>query len=148
MALWLAIEGQWRRVADLERKAMSTIARIFLLAVLELSTGCDPKVSEKDLSFLATQKKPLTANSVFSQLGQVEIGPGAYTYYFRGTNKVVEFWINPPSFSGQPSATSLPVEIGLVTVGAEGGKRDIIWPEDLKGKDYDEAIGSLWSQKR
>jgi hypothetical protein len=118
------------------------------LAVLGLFTGCDPKVSEKDLSFLATQKKPLTANAVFSQLGQVEIGPGAYTYHFRGTNKVVEFWIIPPSFSSQPATTRLPVEIGLVTVSAESAKREIIWPEDLKGKDYDEAIGALWPQKR
>ena len=39
---------------------MNTIARILLLAVLGLVMGCNPKVSEKDLSFLATQKKPLT----------------------------------------------------------------------------------------
>ena len=127
---------------------MNTIARIFLLAVLGLFTGCDPKVSEQDLSFLATQMKPLTANAVFSQLGQVEIGPGAYTYHFRGTNKVVEFWIGPPPLPSQTSAKSLPVEIALVTVSSDGAKREIIWPEDLKGKDYDEAIGPLWPQKR
>ena len=127
---------------------MNTITRMLLLAVLGLLTGCDPKVSEQDLSFLATQKRPLTANVVFSHLGKVEIGPGAYAYRFRGTNKVVEFWISPPPLASQTSAQSLPVEIALVTVSLEGAKRAIIWPEDLKGKDYNEAIGALWPQKQ
>lgn len=127
---------------------MNNITRILILAALGFFTGCDPKVSEQDLSFLATQKKPLTANTVFSKLGHVEIGPGAYIYHFRGANKVVEFWIGPPSLPSQTSAKSIPVEIALVTVSAEGAKREIIWPEDLKGKDYDEAIGALWPQKR
>ena len=127
---------------------MKAIIRIVLLAGLGLFTGCDPKVSDQDLSFLATQKKPLTANAVFSQLGQVEIGPGAYTYHFRGTNKVVEFWISPPPLPSQTSAKSFSVEIALVTVSAEGSKREIIWPEDLKGKDYDEVIGTLWPKKQ
>jgi|SRR5690242_6072451 len=127
---------------------MNAVARILLLGVLGLFTGCDPKVSEQDLSFLSTQKKPLTANAVFSQLGHVEIGPGAYTYHFRATNKVVEFWIGPPSLPSQTSTKSIPVEIALVTVSVEGAKREIIWPEDLKGKDYDKTMGALWPQKR
>ena len=118
------------------------------MAVLGLFTGCDPKVSEQDLGFLATQKKPLPANLVFNQLGQVEIGPGAYTYHFRGTNRVVEFWISPPPLPSQTSAKSFPVEIALVTVMTEGAKREIIWPEDMKGKDFVEAIGAFWPQKQ
>ena len=127
---------------------MNTITRMLLLAVLGLLTGCDPKVSEQDLSFLATQKRPLTANVVFSHLGKVEIGPGAYAYRFRATNKVVEFWISPPPLASQTSAQSLPVEIALVTVTTPGAKRAVIWPEDLKGKDFDEAIGAFWPQKQ
>jgi len=127
---------------------MNTLTRMLLLTVLGLLTGCDLKVSEQDLSFLATQKKPLTANAVSSHLGQVEIGQGAYVYHFRGTNKVVEFWISPPPPPSQTSAQSLPVEIALVTVTTPGAKRAVIWPEDLKGKDFDEAIGAFWPQKQ
>jgi hypothetical protein len=127
---------------------MNSIIRILLLAAVGLFTGCDPKVSDQDLSFLATQKKPLTAKAVFNQLGKVEVGPGAYVYHFRGTNKVVEFWMSPPPLPSQPSAKSLPVEVALVTVRAEGAKREIIWPEDLKGKDFDEAMGAFWPQRQ
>jgi hypothetical protein len=39
------------------------------------------------------------------------------------------------------------VEIAVVVVKAEGAKPKVIWPEELRGKDFDEAIKSFWPQK-
>ena len=106
-------------------------------------------MSEQDLDFLATQKKPLTYQTVVKKLGDTELGPGAcYIYPVRGGKKTVEFWFSPPSLPSQTTASNIPVEIAVVAERAEGAKPAIIWPEDLKGKDFDDVIAAIWPQKR
>jgi hypothetical protein len=120
---------------------------MFLL-LLGFTTGCQPKVSEQSLSFLTTQKKPLTYQTVANQLGHVEPGPGArYVYGIQGGKKAVEFWMNPPPLPVESTATSIPVEIAMVVVRADGEKSSVIWPEELNGKDLDEAIAHIWPQQ-
>ena len=123
------------------------IVRMLLVIALGFSTGCQPSVSQQDLSFLATQQKPLTAQTVAKHLGETELGPGAfYAYRLKGKKKTVEFWFGPPPT--QTTASSIPVEIAVVVVRAEGNKPSIIWPADLKDKDFDEVIATVWPQKR
>ncbi len=126
---------------------MNILARTFLLAAVAFTAGCRPKVSEKDLGFLATQKMPLTYQAVAKQLGETELGPGpCYSYPIIGTKKTVEFWFGPPPLTSQTNAAVIPVEIAVVAVRADGAKPGIIWPEDLKGKDFDNVIASVWPQ--
>ena|ERR1041385_3423300 len=128
---------------------MNSVTRIFLLIASGFVVGCQPSVSEQDLGFLATQKKPLTYDVVAKLLGSAEPGPGAcYAYRIRGAQKTVEFWFGPPPPPSETTASSIPVEIAVVAVRAEGAKPGIIWPEDLKAKDFDETIATIWPQRR
>ena len=128
---------------------MNHIAYIPLFVALGFIAGCQPSVSEQDLGFLATQKKPLTYQTVAKHLGDTEPGPGAcYAYRIRGAQKTVEFWFSPPPLPSQTTASSIPVEIVVVAVRADGARPSIIWPEDLKGKDCDEVMASIWPLRR
>jgi hypothetical protein len=110
-------------------------------------TGCDPTVSQQDLAFLATQKKPLTANDVGKRLGQVEIGPGPYySYRMAGEKKTVQFWIGPPPAAAAAPASGIPIEIAVVSVKPENGKDSVIWPAELKGKELEDALAPFWPQ--
>jgi hypothetical protein len=102
-------------------------------------------VSEQDLAFLSSQKQPLTYKRVATQLGDVRPGPGpCYAYPIRGSSNTVEFWFKPPDT--QKLALSVPVEIAVVAVKVQVSNRRIIWPEDLKGKDFDQVIAKIWPQ--
>jgi len=107
-----------------------------------------PTISEQDLSFLKTQQRPLTAETVMKQLGHTEIGPGFYEYRIRGGEQTAEFWIGPPRPPVRTLASGFPVEIALVVLRSENAQRRIIWPENLKGRDFDAVLGSVWPQKQ
>jgi hypothetical protein len=78
-------------------KIVAGTALIFL-------AGCESRIAEKDLSFLDTQKKPLTYQAVAKRLGHSEPGSGPYyTYQVRGAKKTVEFWFGPPPIASQAS---------------------------------------------
>jgi hypothetical protein len=100
------------------------------------------------LEFLETQKQPLTAKEVAKHLGHTEIGPGFYEYRIYGGDKRAEFWIGPPRPPAQASAFDFSVEIAVVVVRSGGSDVRIIWPEELKGRDFDEAIGSIWPRSQ
>ena len=125
------------------------IHRIACLFALGFLVGCQPSISEQDLDFLATQTKPRTAQLVAKQLGNAEPGPGpCYAYRLRGSQKVVEFWFAPPSPTARVPKEGIPVEIALTLVRQEGAKPEIIWPENLKGQDFDKVIPAIWPQKQ
>lgn len=128
---------------------MKRVASILLwTTALGFLLGCEARISEQDLSFLAGQKKPLTYQAVAKRLGDTKPGNGPfYAYQIRGGNKTVEFWMSPPPPPDQISTSSIPVEIVAVVVRLEGSKPSIIWPGDMKGKDFDEAMAAIWSQK-
>src|SRR5262249_52884605 len=112
-----------------------------------LLMGCDATVSQQDLAFLTTQKRPLTANDVGKRLGQVEIGPGGcYSYRMPGEKKMIQFWIGPPPAAAVAPPSGIPVEIALVSVKPDNGKASVIWPEELKGKELEEALALFWPQ--
>ena len=112
-----------------------------------LLAGCDPTVSQQDLAFLATQKKPLTANDVGKRLGQVEIGPGPYySYRMTGEKKTVRFWIAPPPAIATVPPGGIPIEIAVVSVKPDNGSASVIWPVELKGKELGDALAPFWPQ--
>jgi hypothetical protein len=106
-----------------------------------------PSISESELGFLKTQKRPLTAEALAKRFGHSEIGPGFYEYPIRGGNKRAEFWIGPPRPPPQGSASGFPVEIVVVVVRSGRSDARIIWPEEMKEKQFDEVISSFWPQK-
>lgn len=131
------------------RWAMNTVARLFLLAAVGFLTGCQPEVSDQDLGFLATQKKPLTYQTVAKRLGDTEPGQGPfYAYPIRGTKKRVEFWFSLPPPPSQTTASSIPVEIAVVAMKEDGAKPTILWPEDLKGRDFDQVMASIYPRRQ
>ncbi len=126
---------------------MNHITRILLLLVLVFAAGCGPGISERDLGFLATQKQPLTYEAVAKHLGQGKMGPGGcFAYHVRGAGKTVEFWTGQVLVS-RPPTPSIPAEIAVVVVREEGARPDIIWPEELKGKDVEKTLANLHLQK-
>ena len=122
---------------------------VLLTVIVAFLAGCQPAIYEQDLSFLAAQKKPLTYRDVVNRLGDTEPGKGPfYSYRIKGGKKRAEFWMSAPPAPGKASPSSIPAEIALVVVRSEGEKPVIVWPEDLKGKDFNEAIKSIWSQRQ
>ena len=124
---------------------MKQIACIVLLFAL---VGCQPSVSEQDLGFLATQKKPLTYRALAKRIGDSRPGPGPYYgYSIRGSKKTVEFWFGPPPAASQASPGGIPVEIAVAVERTEDGKPRIIWPDELQAKNFDEVIAASWPRK-
>src|SRR6266700_430996 len=134
---------------DADRMLVISIMRVILLApILVLLSGCKPQVSQQQLGFLTTQTKPLIAKAMQDRLGWTKLSNGPfYSYRIRGERSTVEFWIAPPTSVTQVPSSVAPVEIALVVIKTDSGNPSVIWPEELKGKDFDKSIAALWQQK-